>query len=496
MESTPPSATASIKQQQHAETKGQDMAESPAQSPTVAREGDKLHTSFNAPNWQATGVINNLPPRAQLKNTDHGHSYAGQSQRIQEMRHDTATGSKVVRPEYEGEGTARLQEDAEVGRAAELALREVLSSLEAAKRRVEPEPLFDNVDFFSLSFPGLCLAILPAPTTLYNPIPFAGADTWSLGPPGQRQMEALNIVLSRRFREKQQRSIEDFPDPVCFKYAAHASAAWEHWQNLRDHEQANAWNLEILRACSKAQEQQKHCRQELETAKYRIRHLEAEYDRLSRCQLPREYLLHPPTTLPLSEPAINEFMHRGSGTIAASADFDADALIKKWRDNVRSTIRRNTSTTSAVAAQQGSSAPAGYQDTHGSAAADQLRGDMVLNGAVFGVNGPMRRGETAKPGEPVAVDYETPPNPGAVVGDDEDVASTADAPGETDGGDSSEINALVQRRDAQSLVDTLNANGKRPYAIVPPVSSRTRKPKLLKECVNSPEHYSREYNAG
>ena len=38
-------------------------------------------------------------------------------------------GSRVQRPDYEGENTAKLQEAAEVGRAAELALREVLGSL-------------------------------------------------------------------------------------------------------------------------------------------------------------------------------------------------------------------------------------------------------------------------------------------------------------------------------------------------------------------------------
>lgn len=81
------------------------------------RAGDRMKVSFNTANWQATGVINDIPSNAHAEQistpTSYGTHHIEDAPRIQ----------------FESTG---LEID-EVGKAAQLALREVLDSLEAAR---------------------------------------------------------------------------------------------------------------------------------------------------------------------------------------------------------------------------------------------------------------------------------------------------------------------------------------------------------------------------
>jgi hypothetical protein len=282
-ESTP--ATSASKPHTRRESRANDG--SPLNSPVNYREGDFVQTSINTAAWQATGVINNLPPRGASRNNNSTPS--GQAQRMHDMRQD-GSGQKIQRPEHDDGYVSKLQEDAEVGRAAELALREILSSLEAAKRKVSPSQVFENVDFFSLSFPGLCLAILPPPTSLFSHMPFSSGDSWGLNSPGHKEYTILNRLISTTYRLRSVEDPDQFTDSMGFRYAAHASAAYEHWQLMSEEDKAHAWTLETLRAFATSQKRANQHKEQLEAAQNRIRHLEAEFDRLSKCQLPREYV--------------------------------------------------------------------------------------------------------------------------------------------------------------------------------------------------------------
>ncbi|KAK4549513.1 hypothetical protein LTR36_006510 [Oleoguttula mirabilis] len=432
-----------------------------ATSPVNMREHDIVHMSFNAANWQATGVINNLPPRAPLRapSRDKAATSTGQAQRIQEMRRD-ANGNKVQRPDHDDESKWKLQEAAEVGRAAELALREVLGSLEAAKKRVEPQVLFPEIEFFSLSFPGLCLALLPAPTTIFSPSPFPGCDSWTLAPPGQKQFETLNRFVLHRVNDS---SSEEVPDAVIFKHNVHMQGAYEHWKLMPEHDRASAWTLETLRALSRASDERQQVKLELEAAQNRIRHLETEYDRLSRFQLPREYLLHPPNTMPAPAAIIREMQNTQLTSGAAEVDYDVDALLSKWRTAVKATTRRPP-----PHATQDHHAPI-YDESYDrqKRSEDRLGGDIVLNGSVFGVNGAMPRTDGAYMHDPGYVDYETPPNPGVVVGaeeDEEEKDDDADGERDDESGNFGIRGALVKQSRGSRANRTLNANGKRPHA--------------------------------
>lgn len=437
-------------------------ADSPVVSPVNADKIDSGQTLLNHANWQATGVINNLPPRAPSRNDGPA---TGQAQRINDMRRDTG-GNKIQRPEWESEGMWKLQEAAELGRAAEMALREVLGSLEAAQKKVETKALFEDFDFYSLSFPGLCLAMLPAPSTLFSPTPFPSAESWTLGPPGLRQFEAMTRFVNEKFNEKKRR--EGALDSVAFRHHSHLSGAWEYWQNMSEADRTSAWTLEILRSFSRGQDQKRQLRAELEHSQQRVRHLEAEYDRLSRCQLPREYLLHPPNTLPVAMNVMREVKPSQFKSDVAEMGYDAEALLSKWRSTIRATSRP-----SRTAQQTSGTSTSMYTEQN----RNSLRDDMVINGSIFNVNGPVPR-EMSHTGHIDAVSYETPPNPGAVVegAEDDDGASNADAEGEAEDeshvyGSYAQQNALMRRQDIFAN-GGMNANGKRPLAPTPGGSGR------------------------
>lgn len=436
--------------------------DSPLVSPVNPKDVREPHTMLNSANWQATGVINNLPPRApsrnQNKHTSEEASSAAtaQSYHIPERKEERST-HRLERPDYENEGMWRLQQDAEMGRAAEMALREVLGSLEAAQKRVEPKTLFDEFDFYSLSFPGLCLAILPPPSTLFSPTPFPSAESWTIGPPGMRQYEAMVRYVNTRLNSKRQ--TEQVPDSVAFKHHSHLSGAWEHWQNMTESDRASAWNLEVLRSFTRSQEQKRQLRTDLDQAKQHARHLEVEFDRLSRCQLPRDFLAHAVNTIPISSDVMREVKSSHYKTEAAEANYDVESLLSKWRTNIKVSSRPRQ-----AKKHSGGGKPnvAMYTDTQ----PNQIRDEMIMNGAIWNVGGPLQRGRaphTEGCGPEIAeVAYETPPNPGAVV-DYEGEHGDVDADGEAETSAAyAEQRALTRR--APGAVDSgwLNANGKRP----------------------------------
>jgi hypothetical protein len=449
----------------------------PVESPAAVKDVHDAQVGLNQANWLATGVINNLPPRAPSRNT---FETAGQAQRIHDMRHD-GSGRRVQRPEHEGDGLRKLQEAAELGQAAEMALREVLGSLEAASKKVESATLYEDFDFFSLSFPGLSLAILPPPGTLFTPTPYVSADSWSLGPPGVRQRDAMNRLVNER--AAQRRKIHYTPDSVIFKHLTHLSGAWEHWEGLSEVDRTSAWQLEILRSLSRSQDRNKQLKSELGRSQQRNRHLGIEYDRLSRCQLPREYLMQPPNTIPISPSVMNEVRNSHFESGVAQVDYDAEALISKWRANIRAAARRSRNASINHSNKMAEAPPHTTPMPEGAPPAHMMDYDMILNGSVWNVGGPLTRGPTTHAEathhatQPV-VAYQTPPYPGAVVdADAEDHTPTADAEGTDDdpsyGQYRDSAAAVVKRRrvadsrngsprGALSSGGGPNSNGKRP----------------------------------
>ncbi len=414
----------------------------PAQSPQQGKDGIVLHTYLNAANWQATGVINNLPPRASSRTS--AASPQVQEPRARNATHERRPDYQNMPSEYNAEDVGKLHEAAEVGRAAEMALREVLGSLEAAKRKTEPPALFEDVEFFTLSFPGLCLAMLPPPAAIFSSTPVPVAHTWALSPPGEMQRSAMVRQLYEKLIAARNEDPESYPESYSFKYRVHLDSAYEQWLGLSEEDKARNWNLELCRAFVRERERNQGLERQLETAQQRIQHLETEYDRLSRCQLPRDYLLHPPNTVPISPSISKELSSRSLKSGASELNYDVDALLDKWKAEVKRTARPMRAPT---------------QPQHMETTRNELKADMVLNGSVFNVNGPVARGSD----EQAYMDQYLPPKqirrcrPSGIVGPMDEVENItqqdeAMLDNQSNGG------ALVRL----PYDGSLNANGKRP----------------------------------
>jgi len=403
----------------------------PAGSPVLAREGSGRGTFVNVPSWQSTGVINNIPPRAPSR-TNNDATATGQAQRLQDMRRDTGSGQRTQRPpEPQTDSAWKAQEQVEIGRAAEMALREVLGSLKAARRKVEPGPIYEDFDFFAQTFPGLCLNILPPPTTLYSPAPFASAESWSLKPPGLQQSEVMHRFLNERSREMRKVNPEHPSDATFFKHSAHLQGAFENWRLMSDKDQQAAWTLEALRCFTTSRDSNNKLKRRLADAEQHTAHLEAQYDRLARCQLPREWLVRPPKTVSISESIAREMQKNPGGGVQES-DYDADAVLSRWRETVRSVTRPSRHPTAhlpnyAASAMNPNPGPG-----------ESIRDSLVMTGSISNIGGPVprtndntnnvRAQQLACNPTLDTVSYETPPNPGAILDDADDNQTRTNSP--------------------------------------------------------------------
>ncbi|KAF2716824.1 hypothetical protein K431DRAFT_289054 [Polychaeton citri CBS 116435] len=417
--------------------------ESAAQSPQTTHERrDTMQTFINAPNWQATGVINNLPPRSGQATPQVQPAQIGEGPSDNSGRSIYRPSYQVADPRSSSDSIWKLQEAAEQGNAAELALREVLGSLEAARQRVEPIALFDDFDFFSMSLPGLCLATLSAPGTLFSPAPFPSPDSWSLQPPQRSQRDAVARKVGERVRERRRAAVDrgehewiGVPDEVVFKHSAHIEAAWDHWTSLPANEQSQMWTLEILRAFAREKDTRSRRERELERERQHSKHLEMQYDRLARCQLPREWQLRPPMTIPIPPAISQKFELKGSKSGVSEADYDIDVLLEKWKANSRIVSRAPRAGSSAqppslvASASEPQHTPNLATRQNIDPSARTLESEIVMNGSVWGgIGGPMGRDfdnwprpnpSSTRDGH--IVSYETPPQPGTVMsaeGDD------------------------------------------------------------------------------
>jgi hypothetical protein len=154
----------------------------------------------------------------------------------------------------------------------------------------------------------------------------------------------------------------------------------------------------------------------LADAEQHTAHLEAQYDRLSKCQLPREWLVRPPKTVPISDSIAREMQRLpGGGT---DSDYDPNTVISRWRETVRTVARPNRQSTSHLPNYAASAMNTNRFEN------ESIRDSMIMHGSVQGVQGPMRRNTNSELPRvesekyPGTVSYETPPHPGAILDDD------------------------------------------------------------------------------
>lgn len=226
--------------------------------------------------------------------------------------------------------------------------------------RSQPAPTPFDFDPFSLTYPALCLRCLHPPPTLFSGQPFSTTSSWSIEAPGPAQLEPLRQYFQETYRRwRSEKAVaEGRKDPRNLvnghsngytysdqqaqqeqdKVMKHLTSAFNHWKVVPEKQRQESWRLEVLRAYAHEQEKQKATAVSLESAEQEVLRLRAQVDQLSKCQQPREFLLFPPTAIPIPQDAIKEMSKTGLDLAA----LDYDTLVDKWKGVIHRHHRSNT----------------------------------------------------------------------------------------------------------------------------------------------------------
>ncbi|KAK4043099.1 hypothetical protein C8A01DRAFT_13325 [Parachaetomium inaequale] len=311
-----------------------DADSSAARSPPSPKDGPQEagaasgSTYLYKPRWEDTGVINDLAVRpagasgdAERDGTGRGGAKSGPSQRS--VSRQTLKQQLDMRQQ--------IQDAEDRSRAAELALRELLGSLRAAKHQIDIDSTPFDFDTFSLDFPALTLQCLDPPPTLFASTQHPTPTSWSILPPGQIQFEALHAYFQGEFRRwktacaaattalNEELTYPPPSDPVrtdskaevlkAEKAAAqmekhvydHLAATYSIWNGLAQEQREQLWRLELARGVGRKRKEVDKLKEGQHLLRQENAHLKAQVEQLTRLQQPREFKVTPPSTVYVDE---------------------------------------------------------------------------------------------------------------------------------------------------------------------------------------------------
>ncbi|KAK7743969.1 hypothetical protein SLS62_010384 [Diatrype stigma] len=322
----------------------------------------------------ATGVINDIPP--------HGGNASAISNGDFRSGWDDGTSQDSTRPgiqrapsrvaqKVQLDARQRLADTMDTARAAELALRELLSSWRAAKQHIDMNSLPFDFDPLSLDFPALTLQCLQAPPTLFSSTPHPTSTSWSIQPPAQKQYEALRGYFQEEFRKwkvacatattattddltyppSQAQITQDLQENV--RKAEQAAAALEKqvdehlhstyhvWEQLSPQRKSELWGLELARGVGRRQKEVEKMRESTRLLEQERTNLKTQIEQLNRLQQPREFRIVPPATIPIEDSLIAYWLdlaakgHQGVGLNIDDRHVDLNTLvsraIERWK---------------------------------------------------------------------------------------------------------------------------------------------------------------------
>ncbi|ROW03026.1 hypothetical protein VMCG_05813 [Cytospora schulzeri] len=295
-----------------------DAARSPPGMTTEAQSAADLTkglASFAA-RLETTGVINDIPDAG----AGSGGPDATRRTEVQRAfnRHMMKSSLDVKQ---------RVQDALDNARAAELALREIISSWRAAKQQVDVHSMPFDFDPLSLDFPALCLQCLEPPPTLFSSTQHPTSTSWSITPPGERQNKALLSYFHEEFRkwkvscstattavleeltyppsqaaafqentrdsvQKAERAAESLEKQVT----EHLASAFSVWEQLPPQRRQELWVLELARSVGRKQKEVDTLKETQQSLKQENTNLKSQIDHLNRLQEPREFKLMNPMT--------------------------------------------------------------------------------------------------------------------------------------------------------------------------------------------------------
>ena len=216
--------------------------------------------------WTATGVINNLPPR----------TTSARNPRMLLPRPDLQHSPPHARADgLDGD-------DNENGRAAELALREVLDSIKRATTRESQEPLFDFW-FFGKNFPGLCIRLLE-PAVAHDPAAPLAPGTLPSRTPTRSQYDEVHVRVLNRLGGQRALYMPAREATEKQKYMDHLDNAYRTWESQPPQEQQQIWQNELLRAFVEEHGNRRAAGLNVESLQAQVDTLQAQLDSIRAAQ--------------------------------------------------------------------------------------------------------------------------------------------------------------------------------------------------------------------
>ncbi|KAB5583313.1 hypothetical protein GE09DRAFT_948051, partial [Coniochaeta sp. 2T2.1] len=285
-------------------------------SPVVRKDSAAAIPGFNVHNFAVTGVINDI---------DKGQGHAGQGSSNEALTQWTK-GSQINM-----DMVKKVQDAEDRAKAAELALREMVSSWRAAKLHIDMSSNPFDFDPLILDFPALTLQCLQPPPTLSSLNPYSTDTSWSIQPPGEQQYRALGQYFSAElrqwrircaaattalqediqyppsesaFKDDPQEAIrraEKLADDLEEKVQEHIETAYSKWSALTPQRRQDTWTLELARGVGKKHQQIESMQDEQRRLRQETSNLRSQIDQLNKLQQPREFKMMVPATLPVDQ---------------------------------------------------------------------------------------------------------------------------------------------------------------------------------------------------
>ncbi|KAJ9420927.1 hypothetical protein QL093DRAFT_2344229 [Fusarium oxysporum] len=284
------------------------------QSPVLSKDNqlsvDSTMTYAPAfqPTWEATGVMNDIPKRGSWES-----DAAPEPPKRPGMQR---TVSKQAIQKAQFDVKQKLSDAMDTARAAELALRELLSSWRAAKVQLDSNSMPFDFDPLSLDFPALTLQCLQPPPTLFSSTQHPTSTSWSVQSPGHREYEALRTYFAGEFKawkvtcasattavmdefKYPPSTNNNFRNPRGAQIDEHLQSAYAVWETLPIQRQQELWILELARGVGRKHKEAEKMKEKQHRLKQENANLKSQIEQLNKLQQPKEFRLAPPVTIPL-----------------------------------------------------------------------------------------------------------------------------------------------------------------------------------------------------
>ncbi len=206
--------------------------------------------------------------------------------------------------------------------------------------RAHPPTPF-GFNFFSLSFPELCLQCLCAPHTLLAGSAVPDRFSWSVEAPKSIYHDLLRECLGSKLKDwHQQGKSHHFPNQIIQpngtnghmqdseskgeveeKYYQHLTSVYETWKALPEKQKQELWRTECAKAFAREQEIHKQTKRSLEAAEQEIQHLRSQLAQRNPYDQSTEYTRFGVSTIPLSRETTKHLPDLPS----------YEALLSRWR---------------------------------------------------------------------------------------------------------------------------------------------------------------------